>query len=236
MANSFYSDGYRPLRSWSLFAIGGLALSLVCDAFAFIFGMGGACFPLDINLDDGSSISIWLGLVGIVGLLNLPVYIFTIITFLVWQHRAYKNLPALKSRNLQNSPGWAVGWWFIPFANLWMPFQVIREMWNESDPDFEEELGFLSNSYGTPLIVGWWWAFWIIGNIVTNISGRVAQAENSVENGTFWIALIVEGVFGIVAAYLAIEVVRGITKRQEMRFSKISNRSQYLPPSPPTFD
>jgi Domain of unknown function (DUF4328) len=36
-------------------------------------------------------------------------FVLTGIVFLMWIHRAYSNLPALGARNLETSPGWAVG-------------------------------------------------------------------------------------------------------------------------------
>ena len=33
------------------------------------------------------------------------------------------------------SPGWSVGWWFIPALNLLRPYQVIKEIWRGSYPN-----------------------------------------------------------------------------------------------------
>lgn len=57
------------------------------------------------------------------------------IVWLIWQHRAQKNLEGLGATWLRFTPGWAVGWWFVPFANLVKPFQTMRELWKASgDP------------------------------------------------------------------------------------------------------
>ncbi|QYO65100.1 DUF4328 domain-containing protein [Leptolyngbya sp. 7M] len=55
-------------------------------------------------------------------LVSFPVGIATIVLFLVWLYRAHKNLFSLKPTHLDFSPGWAVGWWFIPFLNLVRPY------------------------------------------------------------------------------------------------------------------
>ena len=44
----------------------------------------------------------------------------TIITWLVWQHRVTANVWA-RGHPVATRPGWAVGWWFIPVVDLWMP-------------------------------------------------------------------------------------------------------------------
>jgi hypothetical protein len=66
--------------------------------------------------------------------LQAVAYIVASILFLIWFHRAYKNLRPLGAVNLTYSPGWAVGGFFVPFLNLVRPFQVMREIWKASDP------------------------------------------------------------------------------------------------------
>src|SRR5439155_1843984 len=56
------------------------------------------------------------------------------VAWLRWQHRAHENLRALGVSGLAYTPGWAVGWWFIPFANLVLPYLVMVELWRASDP------------------------------------------------------------------------------------------------------
>lgn len=42
----------------------------------------------------------------------------TVIVWCVWQFRGQRNLVAAGRGGLRFTPGWAVGWWFIPIANL----------------------------------------------------------------------------------------------------------------------
>ena len=53
--------------------------------------------------------------------------VVTGIVWLVWQHRSQSNLRR-QGCGLAFTPGWAVGWWLIPMANLWKPFQATREL------------------------------------------------------------------------------------------------------------
>ncbi|MEE2641242.1 MAG: DUF4328 domain-containing protein [Planctomycetota bacterium] len=70
----------------------------------------------------------------LIGLVTLLVYLVTAIVFLVWFHRAYKNLPALGGRNLATTPGWATGSFFIPILNLFRPYQAVAEIWKTVAP------------------------------------------------------------------------------------------------------
>ncbi len=76
----------------------------------------------------------------------------TIIPFLMWTHRVYRNLPALGARKPESSPGMAVGWYFIPFANLVMPCKLMLETWRYSDPAQHGQLRKTVSS-----LVGIWW-------------------------------------------------------------------------------
>jgi heme/copper-type cytochrome/quinol oxidase subunit 2 len=134
------------------------------------------------------------------------------IVWLIWQYRAHANLRALGASELKYSPGWAVGWWFIPFANIVVPFLTMRELWRASDPE-AGSIDWLGHR--TAALLGMWWA----GRLITQILFQIGLAFDSnlrsigdlrVE-AWFFIAgnlsLIVWGV-------LAILLVRSIDDRQ----------------------
>ena len=89
-----------------------------------------------------------------------------------WIYRTNANAHALSSE-MTITPGWAVGWYFIPFANLFKPFQAMKETWLASH--------YRGNFHGepTPSILGWWWGLWITHNIVVNISLRLAMQDDA---------------------------------------------------------
>ncbi len=237
MANTFRNDTYRSGKTLSYLAIGFLGSSLLGLALNVILGFGQVMFPdKTIDLAGGQSVSIAYTLIGLVALLNVPLFICTIVFFLIWEHRAFNNLSALKARNLEFSPGWAVGWWFVPFANLIKPYQAISELWNESDPDFDAELGFLSSSAGAPKIISWWWALFIISNIALRISSAMSNGEISDISDYFPIALIIASILRGVDAFLIIVIIKTINERQELRFQRLDNPNQSAPPPPPKFE
>ena len=210
------------------------------EVLAIITGVGQIVSPeSSIDLDEDGRMSIWLMIQGLIYLLKFPVYTLTGVLFLVWLYRAHSNLEALEARNLQFTPGWAVGWWFVPFANLVKPFQVVREVWWDSDPEIGNEPVFLSESLrSAPTYMGIWWAMWLLSNIASNITSRVYDPEtmSNVEVGGF--LFIITGILSVIAAVLAIMVVKDITQRQADRFEAVSRRavSSDNPPPPPVFD
>jgi hypothetical protein len=105
------------------------------------------------------------------GLLYLPgaVMLAAEIVWLFWQHRATENLWARGYADLRVRPGWAVGWWFIPIANLFMPCVAMLELDRRSTPD------------GVPRraspLVGVWWAAWVAYSLLPTIGLLVAGSR-----------------------------------------------------------
>src|SRR5260221_38840 len=151
---------YRSPRVLSYLATAALALvALLCVASGVIAG-GQIVDPSHVvNLDSKTTFSLWLMLQSFVILFQFSVYVVAAVIFLIWLNRANKNLAALKPQYVEFTSGWAVGWWFIPFANLVKPFQVVREVWCESDPDRGDEKTMLTTRlHQAPTYLGFWWA------------------------------------------------------------------------------
>jgi hypothetical protein len=217
-------------------AMAGLALSALCDLGSILLGIGQTVYPEFVTNRGGQGYSFWMLGQSFILTANLPVYIFTAVFFLIWLNKANKNLTPLGAEYLEFSSGWAVGWWFIPFANLVKPFQVVREVWRESDPDIEEDAGFLSNvASGAPGYMAVWWGLWLGANISGNIAGRTIDANSAESIQLSGAVFVFAGVLGIAASVFAIMVIRDISQRQALRFSRIGLFRNQGPPPPPTF-
>jgi hypothetical protein len=64
--------------------------------------------------------------VQVAGVLGVVGVIVGAASFLPWFHRAYKNLAAV--HKTKHRPGWAIGAWFVPFLNLFRPYQIAKEI------------------------------------------------------------------------------------------------------------
>jgi Domain of unknown function (DUF4328) len=149
----------------------------------------------------------------IIAVIRLGVYIAAIIVFIMWFRRAYFNLREFF--NLKEVNGMAAGVWFIPFMNLWVPFRMMKEIWNytqakstEGDPD---------PKYESTVIVGWWWFFWITGNIIGRIVARKMFDSNAgiQESMNLDILSIVSDVFEIAALVLIVIIIKKVSEFEE---------------------
>jgi hypothetical protein len=144
-----------------------------------------------------------------IGLIYFGAYILTIVVFLQWLHRIVANLVPIGAHSTW-SPGWAVGAWFVPFLNLVRPYQIVKEAWDGSDPN---PAGSTTTS-----MLGGWWALWIIGNILSNITYRMADEAATLETiSAITMMSIAASLLSIGAGIFIIRIVRQLTARQDDR-------------------
>ena len=99
----------------------------------------------------------------LINLIYLSGWVTTALFFSLWTYRSSQNLLPLVYHDQRFSPGWSVGWWFIPVLNLLRPYQVIKEIWQGSYPHTGADRQPAPLISPTSPLLGWWWAAWLIG-------------------------------------------------------------------------
>lgn len=128
------------------------------------------------------------------------VYIGCIVTISMWIHRAHANLFAAGMDGLEFTPGWSVGWFFVPVAMLFKPFQAMRELWNRSHLDDD---GFTAP---TDYRLTAWWACWLIGNFIDNIMWRISGTIGAID--------LIAYALHIAAAWFLLDIVNRVARAQ----------------------
>lgn len=202
-----------------------LQLGLIAD-----MASGGEVAQVSVEMNDVRQ--------AVAALLQIAVRLLLAVAFLVWLHRVTKNVPALGNprSKINYTPGWAVGSFFIPFGNLFMPYRAVREVWDHSDPAVRtaEEAGSTLRPPRPGLVVGWWLCF-VLWTFLNRASDRLAGGAETAEalRSAAWVT-ITSDVVGIVAAVLGIMVVRGLDRRQAERARHVVYVPN-MPPPPPLF-
>jgi hypothetical protein len=107
--------------------------------------------------------------------IEILVFVVSGILILKWIYRANHNARQLGASNMRFSPGWSVGWFFVPIALLWKPYQAMKEIWRASHkPDDWQNY----TSYG---FVGLWWFVWLFSRTIDVIASRVYDAAEEME-------------------------------------------------------
>lgn len=148
-------------------------------------------------------------LASLVYLLQYVVYVGSVIAIAMWIHRAHKRLQQADVAGLEFSPGWAVGWYFIPFANLIKPYQAMRELWTTSHATSDHF------AVDAPDLLKVWWGTWIVGNILTNISFRMSMnGDPGLLSSSYMIGAIGSFLTAI-CGVLIVRIIRQVTEAQQ---------------------
>jgi hypothetical protein len=147
----------------------------------------------------------------------------SIILWCMWKNMSCKNAWLFRSarpptrldritslQNLQSSaetftPGWAVGWYFIPFANLWKPYQAMSFIRNE-----------VAEQFRGGNLVGLWWLSYVVMNIGSAFLNRKSDYSDTInaihhQNQN----LVIAHGLTIAATIFAVSVVIVLTRAQK---------------------
>jgi len=112
---------------------------------------------VELDAIESHTVAEWVGPVeSLLTLASQLARLIGAIVFMIWIHGAVTNTQAIK-RPISITPGWAIGWYFIPIASLWMPYKTMGELVTHSDA---REIVI------TPPTVLAWWGLFITGNML----------------------------------------------------------------------
>lgn len=129
------------------------------------------------------------------------------VALIVWMRRARINAELMSGAAAhRRSRGWVVAGWITPVVGLWVPYQVMSDIWRASAP-----------RRGVPVtLVGAWWAMFTAATVVVKpIQWRMAQnfddEQDVLSNAN--LCLLLTALY-LVAGTLLILVVHRITAWQ----------------------
>lgn len=127
----------------------------------------------------------------------------SIVCVSLWIYRAHANLFAAGFEGLEFTPGWSVGWFFVPIAMLFKPFQAMRELWNASHMQSDSYAASADRSLTV------WWSFWIVGNVIENVSLRIGGFT-----GSIGMLDLLGYAIHVVTAWCLLRIVDAVTEAQ----------------------
>jgi DNA-directed RNA polymerase subunit RPC12/RpoP len=167
-ADSFV--GYTSLTKWIKWS---LYLQIVVTVIAIISSF--LEYQLLHNFQDGIYATVNQAVIAaeasdarqkVIGYIVLITSLVSGALILKWIYLANKNVRVLGATNMMYTPGWSIGYYFMPFTNLWKPYQAMKEIWKASlDPKNW-------NDQTNPAILRWWWFFWLFSSLFGNVAFR----------------------------------------------------------------
>ena len=123
--------------------------------------------------------------------------------FLTWFYRARRNAARLAWPQ-RWSPGWAIGGWFVPIGLLWIPYQVMADIWRASLPA----------EAWRPWLPAGWWACWCLAWF-TGLR-KVGSVESFYFGGTS-LSIVFAAAAAVLLALMVIRVSAGSAAPQPAR-------------------
>ena len=204
----------RPNEERARGAIMATWLLLTAEIVAFISGFmqysvlqtvaaGGVISEAEAAANDSREF-----IVAIIAVIALVIFF---ITFIMWFRRAYFNLHQ-KTENLQFSEGWAAGSWFVPILNFYRPFQIMNELYTETEKLLIKNKIFEKDAYSTNYLMPWW-TLWIISKFAGNFVLRIGFNADTIDGLiATTIGEMILCVLGVLLALLTIKVIKDYSK------------------------
>jgi hypothetical protein len=146
------------------------------------------------------------------------LFVATAVAFLAWLFQARVNLRAFGIRRPSYSRDWVLWGFLVPFLNLFRPYQVIREVWQASDPDARDAFNWRSLPVSR-LLPAWWVLFVVWGalELMALLSGTGAGANLGKLQLSRSLTTLAD-VCAAVSAFLACFVVARISNAQQEKW------------------
>jgi len=148
---------------------------------------------------------------GIVVTTALRLIAFWVSAFMVCRitYRGLRNLHTIGSKKVRMSPGWGVGWYFVPIANLWQPAEGMSQIYHGTYAAMEER-----SAANSPIPL--WWAAWLITNFTANIGTILIRNFSEDIVGIPLLSLeLASAFFAIASAFLLMRLLKRVVERQE---------------------
>jgi hypothetical protein len=144
------------------------------------------------------------------------------LAFVLWFRRAYYNLEQRTGEN-SFSDGWAVGSWFVPILCLYRPYQIMRELYQDTGR-WLAEMGqehALKTTY-----LGAWWALWIFSNFLGQVLFRSYSSTETLEGLTnATIASMFGNLIGIPLALITVKVIKDYARAEKLLWESEWNQT-----------
>lgn len=160
-----------------------------------------------------------------IGLFQIGLYLVVGVLFLRLLSRANRNARALGARGLTFTPGWCIGWFFVPIMNLFKPYQAVSEMWQASLSGSKTSRNQTSSS-----IVGLWWSLWIANLFVGRIVAHGAASGDTIPEilQSSYTALSAD-MLAIPLSVVALLMLRQLYAMQDKKYRRRRRRTNECP-------
>jgi len=152
----------------------------------------------------GDGINVWFATSQVLAFTSLSAFVLSLVIAVfcfVWIYRAMA-IAHRVTPTLSISPRAAVGWFFVPIASLWKPYEAICQLIDGSGG---------RRVAATRTLAGWWWAGWLaraVIGLLSRFGGSVGV--DGMLSRSYGVMLMLAAVIGIPMACLFQEIIRRV--------------------------
>ena len=134
-----------------------------------------------------------------------------------WIYQACKMNHKAGIQGLHYTPGWSVGWLFVPIATYFKPAMAMAEIYRASFAASDQFWADRSLSAFFPF----WWGTWVVSTLLGNVSLQMSMRMNEFNNDYMSELLTISQIdmgtsaLDIVCSLCLIKLIRTIAKNQE---------------------
>ena len=137
--------------------------------------------------------------------------VLALIAFVSWLYLAHDNF-GRRNNPLEWRKIWVIIGWFIPVANLFIPGQVVKEVYTRSYPE---------KAWSSVQLVSLWWVALLVTFLSYTETTKYVTGSGATETTVYTPAFlaVITGVAGIVAAALGVIIVRRVSAWQDSQIA-----------------
>lgn len=217
----------KPIQNLAKYLSYLLYLYIGLTCLAFIANLFEIKLFFDIKAGTEVSVSVATAsdnIVMAISYIKIVLFIICAIMFLIWEYRACFNNWSFGYAGLTYTPGWSVGWWFIPFASLILPYRAMGEIWYAS-LKIENWKGKPAPEFITAI-----WVYLIIGGVLTKVATKYYASSDAMDDlikSDIMFAICY--VMAIFSAYNVIKFVSRVTAAQLPEFLPAKLQAELTP-------
>lgn len=170
----------------------------------------------ELELDENLAVTA----IGII-ILYLGFYITNIVVFIQWFRRGYNNLHELGVKGLSHKENMAAWSFFIPFFNLYAPYNIARETLTKTI----QQIRKVDPNYNEPEATGKvraWWVLFLVSGFVSRIANRVTRDADTIEDFMLSNQVnIASSVLDLISVFFAITFIKHMSKHQDKLYEVV---------------
>ncbi|MCL2872554.1 MAG: DUF4328 domain-containing protein [Betaproteobacteria bacterium] len=148
----------------------------------------------------------------LIGMIQILLYFTSAVLIAMWIYRANQNARQLGAEDMKFTPGWSVGWYFVPILDLWKPYQAMKEIWKASANPSAWKTQPVSS------LLPWWWFFWIVSICLARVTYQLSSKEKEIEDGIVVNVISqLSDLSNITLTIILIAIIGKIYKMQKLR-------------------